>query len=141
MNIFFKMKNFATCAMFCRRLLELNPGAKVCACTAVNHCCSCLIAGQHCRHSRVVDTCGLVSGAGQLSHERTLSADVMAMLLRTADGAAGEAGARGVREEPQRCDQAGLRPAESLRRVLSDLYADLPGCVCAIATVLTQLTL
>ena len=29
MNIFFKMKNFATCAMFCRRLLELNPGAKV----------------------------------------------------------------------------------------------------------------
>ena len=28
MSIFFKLKNFATCATFCRRLLELNPGAK-----------------------------------------------------------------------------------------------------------------
>jgi hypothetical protein len=35
MNIFFKMKNFATCAMFCRRLLELNPGAKVRAASAL----------------------------------------------------------------------------------------------------------
>ena len=31
MSIFFKLKNFATCATFCRRLLELNPGAKVCS--------------------------------------------------------------------------------------------------------------
>lgn len=29
MTIFFKLKNFATCATFCRRLLELNPGQKV----------------------------------------------------------------------------------------------------------------
>lgn len=29
MFIFFKMKNFATTATFCRRLLELNPPAKV----------------------------------------------------------------------------------------------------------------
>lgn len=30
MTIFFKLKNLATCAHFCRRLLELNPGQKVC---------------------------------------------------------------------------------------------------------------
>ncbi len=30
MFIFFKLKNFATTATFCRRLLELNPSAKVC---------------------------------------------------------------------------------------------------------------
>lgn len=29
MTIFFKLKNLATCAHFCRRLLELNPGQKV----------------------------------------------------------------------------------------------------------------
>ena len=29
MSIFFKLKNFDTCHHFCRRLLELNPGAKV----------------------------------------------------------------------------------------------------------------
>ncbi|EFJ41149.1 hypothetical protein VOLCADRAFT_77684 [Volvox carteri f. nagariensis] len=29
MTIFFKLKNFATCATFCRRLLELNAGAKI----------------------------------------------------------------------------------------------------------------
>lgn len=29
MFIFFKLKNFATTATFCRRLLELNPPAKV----------------------------------------------------------------------------------------------------------------
>jgi coatomer protein complex subunit alpha (xenin) len=29
MTIFFKLKNFATCATFCRRLLELNPGQKI----------------------------------------------------------------------------------------------------------------
>lgn len=29
MFIFFKLKNFATTAIFCRRLLELNPAAKV----------------------------------------------------------------------------------------------------------------
>ena len=29
MSIFFKLKNYGTCATFCRRLLELNPGAKV----------------------------------------------------------------------------------------------------------------
>ena len=29
MFIFFKLKNFATTATFCRRLLELNPSAKV----------------------------------------------------------------------------------------------------------------
>jgi Coatomer (COPI) alpha subunit C-terminus len=29
MSIFFKLKNFNTCASFCRRLLELNPGQKV----------------------------------------------------------------------------------------------------------------
>lgn len=28
MNVFFKLKNFATCATFCRRLIELNPGPK-----------------------------------------------------------------------------------------------------------------
>jgi len=29
MTIFFKLKNYATCATFCRRLLELNPGPKM----------------------------------------------------------------------------------------------------------------
>lgn len=29
MTIFFKLKNLGTCAHFCRRLLELNPGQKV----------------------------------------------------------------------------------------------------------------
>jgi coatomer protein complex subunit alpha (xenin) len=29
MSIFFKLKNHATCATFCRRLLELNPGQKM----------------------------------------------------------------------------------------------------------------
>lgn len=29
MTTFFKLKNLATCAHFCRRLLELNPGQKV----------------------------------------------------------------------------------------------------------------
>lgn len=29
MSIFFKLKNHAMCATFCRRLLELNPGQKV----------------------------------------------------------------------------------------------------------------
>jgi len=29
MNVFYKLKNFATCATFCRRLIELNPGPKV----------------------------------------------------------------------------------------------------------------
>lgn len=29
MSISFKLKNFDTCHHFCRRLLELNPGAKV----------------------------------------------------------------------------------------------------------------
>lgn len=29
MSIFFKLKNYATCATFCRRLLELNPGQKI----------------------------------------------------------------------------------------------------------------
>lgn len=29
MTIFFKMKNLATCAIFCQRLLELNPGQKM----------------------------------------------------------------------------------------------------------------
>jgi hypothetical protein len=29
MTIFFKLKNYATCATVCRRLLELNPGPKV----------------------------------------------------------------------------------------------------------------
>lgn len=31
MTIFFKMNNLATCATFCRRLLELNPGQRVCS--------------------------------------------------------------------------------------------------------------
>lgn len=29
MSMFYKIKNFKTCATFCRRLLELNPGAQV----------------------------------------------------------------------------------------------------------------
>jgi coatomer subunit alpha len=29
MTVFFKLKNYASCATFCRRLLELNPPAKV----------------------------------------------------------------------------------------------------------------
>lgn len=29
MTVFFKLRNYATCATFCRRLLELNPGPKV----------------------------------------------------------------------------------------------------------------
>ena len=29
MTIFFKLKNFNTCATFCRRLLELNPDEKM----------------------------------------------------------------------------------------------------------------
>ena len=28
MSIFFKLKNFGTCATFCRRLLELQPDEK-----------------------------------------------------------------------------------------------------------------
>ncbi len=35
MSIFFKLKNYATCATFCRRLLELNPGEKVGTCSGV----------------------------------------------------------------------------------------------------------
>ncbi|MEW5314346.1 MAG: hypothetical protein WDW38_005854 [Sanguina aurantia] len=30
-TLFFKLKNYATCATFCRRLLELNPGPKIAA--------------------------------------------------------------------------------------------------------------
>lgn len=30
MSTFYKIKNFKTCATFCRRLLELNPSAQVC---------------------------------------------------------------------------------------------------------------
>lgn len=37
MSIFFKLKNFGTCAHFCRRLLELNPGQKVGMPAAVGH--------------------------------------------------------------------------------------------------------
>jgi coatomer protein complex subunit alpha (xenin) len=41
MTIFFKLKNLGTCAHFCRRLLELNPGQKVrCACRT-GCCVSC----------------------------------------------------------------------------------------------------
>jgi Coatomer (COPI) alpha subunit C-terminus len=29
MSMFYKIKNFKTCATFCRRLLELNPSAQV----------------------------------------------------------------------------------------------------------------
>ena len=36
MFIFFKLRNFATTATFCRRLLELNPSAKVCPRVCVN---------------------------------------------------------------------------------------------------------
>jgi hypothetical protein len=36
MSIFFKLKNYATCANFCRRLLELNPGQKVGGCALVD---------------------------------------------------------------------------------------------------------
>lgn len=30
MSTFYKIKNYKTCATFCRRLLELNPSAQVC---------------------------------------------------------------------------------------------------------------
>lgn len=32
MTVFFKLKNLNTCATFCRRLIELNPGPKVMLC-------------------------------------------------------------------------------------------------------------
>ena len=142
MNIFFKMKNFATCAMFCRRLLELNPGAKVRAhtsgpltqlafCSSSSAChvraCSWQPEPHRCAAgSREGSGLCLVLVTSCMIESRCWS---QRLCMRTADGAAGEAGARGMREEPQRCSQTGLRPAEPLRRLLSDLHADLPGCV------------
>jgi hypothetical protein len=127
MSIFFKLKNYNTCATFCRRLLELQPDEKVGGGSGgwVGRA-DAGWAGQ----SR--------AGGGTMWHPPCIAALPACLLAAAslpdppvhtappappsplprlpapADGGAGAAGAGRLREEPQRRAAAQLRPAQPL---------------------------
>ncbi len=125
MSIFFKLKNYATCAHFCRRLLELNPGQKVRGGGRLGlrgGCCG----GQGAARGRLCwwrcggwrEACpGLQRCQLPASEVRCAASTLpLSMPLRPlppADRAAGAAGACGVREDAhrQRAGACGALPA------------------------------